>query len=502
MTTSKHFLLAPFGGWGHLRPAISFIPNLLSRSPSSLITILVPVSNSKPASQEFQRYGLDTNDKVKIIHYGAKENAKEIAYTKGNELVVQIRELIGAIGANYGKILKCEPVHDTLLEKDVETHPITPHVAITSITTTQFTVPICEKINKELQKDVKLALWTPTGVEHAAWVMCNLPEGETYRERAKRIFEAPDEEKKKVYNEVLGENEEVVNVPGAAPIYTYEAQPNRNDTFFRIVYPILPILPRVTMIHPYPAFLGQKYKKAAEESGYDVLQIGQQIPADPQIGLPDGPLKQFLDEALEEKGKDSVIYISFGTLYFAPSLEQLSILLDVLISLDKRFILSLGIASPDIQTMVKDKFDSNGQGKGIYVDWAPQLSVLKHEATGWFLTHGGANSVIEAMRARTPMLFWPADIDQVWISNAFSRIHQAGYEFLQIRNGPNIGRKTYTGVKVEGTKQAIQNEFTFVFSSLEDKEFGGKWREGVEELGRKMEDDSAAEEDWRKLVDL
>ncbi|OCF74549.1 hypothetical protein I204_04926 [Kwoniella mangroviensis CBS 8886] len=484
-TKPKHFLLAPFGGWGHLRPAVSFIPSLLSKSPSSLITILVPVSNSIPTSEEFRRFGLDTKSNVKVIHYRSKENTKEIAYTKGNGLMIQIRELIGAINANYGKIMKCEPVYDTLLEKDVETHRIIPHLAITSITTTQFTIPACEKINKELDKDVKLALWTPTGVEHAAWVMCNLPQGETYRERVKKILEAPEEEKDKVYNEVLGENEEVVHVPGTAPIYIFEAQPNRKDTFFRIAYPILPILPRVTMVHPYPAFLGQEYKRAAEKSGYNVLQIGAQLPRDDKISLQDGHIKKFLDGALAEKGRNS-----------------LSILLEVLISRDKRFILSLGIASPEIQVMVQEKLDRQGNGKGTYADWAPQLSILKHEATGWFLTHGGANSVLEAIRTRTPMLFWPADIHQVWISNAMTRVHSAGYEFLQVRNEPNIGRTTYTGVKVEGTKEAIEREFTHVFGSLEKDEYGRKWRKGVERLGERMENDELTEGDWKKLVNL
>ncbi|WWC94265.1 hypothetical protein V866_001106 [Kwoniella sp. B9012] len=108
---------------------------------------------------------------------------------------------------------------------------------------------------------------------------------------------------------------------------------------------------------------------------------------------------------------------------------------------------------------------------------------------------------LEAMRTGIPLLFWPADADQVWIANQFPRIHKAGYEFLQIRNGPNIGRTTYTGIKVPGTEQAIRDEFTEVFSNLDD-EFGKELREGIRVLGERMENDPFTEEDWEAFVEL
>ncbi|CAM0902052.1 unnamed protein product [Alopecurus aequalis] len=44
--------------------------------------------------------------------------------------------------------------------------------------------------------------------------------------------------------------------------------------------------------------------------------------------------------------------------------------------------------------------------------WAPQVAILQHAAVGWFMTHCGWNSVLEAMAAGVPMLTWPMTADQ------------------------------------------------------------------------------------------
>ena len=56
-------------------------------------------------------------------------------------------------------------------------------------------------------------------------------------------------------------------------------------------------------------------------------------------------------------------------------------------------------------------------GRGLVVrGWAPQVATLRHAAVGWFMTHCGWNSVLEAAAAGVPMLAWPMTADQ--FSNA------------------------------------------------------------------------------------
>ncbi|OCF60703.1 hypothetical protein L486_00341 [Kwoniella mangroviensis CBS 10435] len=501
---AKHFLFVPHGIWGHLRPAINLIPNLLIRSTEALVTILVPVAHHHLASQEFEKHNLHDHNRVKVVYYETKEDGDEKRHAKTNlqGMMVFYNDIVKMLSENYEKILKSEPIHDAYLDKEVSTHLISPNVVSVEVQTTPYKIPMCEEISKKLGKEVKMALWSSVSGNYTAWAVCDLYEGRTYRDRVEKIFQVPEADRTKAYNEQLGENENVVHVPDNAPIYVFEAQPNQPDNFLNIVLGCLPVLPRVTMIHSWPSFLGQGYKKGAADLGIKVLQMGPQLPKSSihETELVEGALKEFLDKALNETGENSVIYISFGTLLYSANLQQLSILLDVLITLDKRFILALGLASEEIQLMAKKKIDES-DGKGIWLNWAPQYPILKHKATGWFLSHGGANSTMEAMRTGTPLLFWPADVDQVWIANQFSRIYKAGYEFLQVPNGPSIGRITYTGVKVHGTEQAIRDEFTDVFGKLDD-DFGKELREGIRVLGDRMDNDPFTEEDWKAFVEL
>ncbi|KAB8102107.1 hypothetical protein EE612_033363 [Oryza sativa] len=52
-------------------------------------------------------------------------------------------------------------------------------------------------------------------------------------------------------------------------------------------------------------------------------------------------------------------------------------------------------------------------GRGTVIrGWAPQLSALRHRAVGWFVTHCGWNSILEAVAAGVAMLTWPMVADQ------------------------------------------------------------------------------------------
>lgn len=71
------------------------------------------------------------------------------------------------------------------------------------------------------------------------------------------------------------------------------------------------------------------------------------------------------------------------------------------------------LADPDIDTFLPDGFLERTNGRGLVVkQWAPQVDVLHHKATGAFITHCGWNSVLEALTAGVPMLCWPLYSEQ------------------------------------------------------------------------------------------
>ncbi|CAO2188664.1 unnamed protein product [Urochloa humidicola] len=103
----------------------------------------------------------------------------------------------------------------------------------------------------------------------------------------------------------------------------------------------------------------------------------------------------------------SVVYVSFGTQH-ALSPPQAACVADALARSTAAFV---WVARRD--TAVPDGFEAATASRGMVVrGWAPQVEVLRHRAVGWFLTHCGWNSVLEAAAAGVAMLAWPMGADQ------------------------------------------------------------------------------------------
>ncbi|XP_037455634.1 UDP-glycosyltransferase 88B1-like [Triticum dicoccoides] len=79
-------------------------------------------------------------------------------------------------------------------------------------------------------------------------------------------------------------------------------------------------------------------------------------------------------------------------------------------------------ANPDLDTLLPDGFMERTNGRGLVVKlWAPQVDVLRHRATGAFVTHCGWNSVLEGVTAGVPMLCWPLYSEQ-----KMNKVHMMG----------------------------------------------------------------------------
>lgn len=100
-----------------------------------------------------------------------------------------------------------------------------------------------------------------------------------------------------------------------------------------------------------------------------------------------------------------IIYASFGSqIYHWPEIFQK--ILDAAASLDAHPVLSIG-------ALIDDR---RWSGYDVY-RYAPQLQILRHASV--FITHGGANSVMEAIAAGVPMLLSPMcneQFHQAWFA--------------------------------------------------------------------------------------
>nr|AYC63486.1 UDP-glycosyltransferase [Scoparia dulcis] len=117
-------------------------------------------------------------------------------------------------------------------------------------------------------------------------------------------------------------------------------------------------------------------------------------------------------EWLDQKEKDSVLYINFGSITpLTP--EQM---VEFAWGLAKSKHNFLWIIRPDLMngkgSVLPEGFVEETKGRGLMVGWCPQEQVLAHKAVGGFLTHCGWNSTIEMISEGVPMVCWPFFAEQ------------------------------------------------------------------------------------------
>ncbi|XWS33726.1 hypothetical protein CRYUN_Cryun22dG0108200 [Craigia yunnanensis] len=136
--------------------------------------------------------------------------------------------------------------------------------------------------------------------------------------------------------------------------------------------------------------------------------------------------KSELFEWMDKQPKQSVLYISFGSMGVL-SLEQMTELAWGLELSQQRFIwvvrppktkTGFGFVpkfgdSNDMSSYLPEGFMSRTLERGVVVpQWAPQVEILSHQSCGGFFTHCGWNSTIECITNGLPMIAWPLYAEQ------------------------------------------------------------------------------------------
>ncbi|KAK2995877.1 hypothetical protein RJ640_029602 [Escallonia rubra] len=125
---------------------------------------------------------------------------------------------------------------------------------------------------------------------------------------------------------------------------------------------------------------------------------------------------------LDTKETGSVVYVSFGSLanLGEDQMEELACGLKQ----SNRYFLWVVRASEE--SKLPTNFATEASEKGRVVNWCPQLKVLAHPATGWFMTHCGWNSTMEALSLGVPMVAVPQWADQPTNAKYIVDIWQVG----------------------------------------------------------------------------
>ncbi|KAK4727795.1 hypothetical protein R3W88_032712 [Solanum pinnatisectum] len=123
-------------------------------------------------------------------------------------------------------------------------------------------------------------------------------------------------------------------------------------------------------------------------------------------------------EFLDKQDANSVIFVSFGSTTTL-SQEQINEIALGLEQSNHRFIWVLRkgdnsekLKEKDVKIELPEGFEERVEGRGIVVNWAPQLEILGHSSTGGFMSHCGWNSCIESISMGVPVATWPISYDQ------------------------------------------------------------------------------------------
>ena len=157
-----------------------------------------------------------------------------------------------------------------------------------------------------------------------------------------------------------------------------------------------------------PSAIGFEYPRTISPL---TTYVGPVLTRDPD------PILTELQEWLDGKGKQSVVYVSMGS-YMILTKEKGDAILNGVLSTDHSLLWSLRESNQDILEGVE--LDN----KRVHISkWAPQLAVLGHRAIRMAIVHGGMNGIHESLYNEVPLIVLPVNGDQM--SNA-GRIHHQG----------------------------------------------------------------------------
>ncbi|KAE9404995.1 UDP-Glycosyltransferase/glycogen phosphorylase [Gymnopus androsaceus JB14] len=255
--------------------------------------------------------------------------------------------------------------------------------------------------------------------------------------------------KQKIYAEkqILKAVCQIVNVPGLAPCFDYEWFTQKTilidlgiiveksgSIYVREADGIICVSANAYESEAVAA--AKEWYASMNKEWYTVGPLSVQVFESKVVRATDGMnalVETFLNRIQAEFGNKSLIYISFGTIFWPEEEDRVWAVIDGLIAKRQPFLFShpspFKMQLPD--NMIKKISDS---GIAMELVWSPQEQILAHPVTGWFISHGGWNSMQEAFIYRVPLIFWPFHADQPYNAMRMS-VLKAGFELLQVRTG-------------------------------------------------------------------
>ncbi|KZO99008.1 glycosyltransferase family 1 protein [Calocera viscosa TUFC12733] len=535
MTTSMsgHWVIFSFFAWGHLRPVSNLAVALARKFPDITISFIVDASFASKSFGEIERnvkLGPDASVLSRIRHIPV-----------GRAMAGMTPELAAKVATLDPRWVPCtSPAHSAELQAVfdamMEERPFEDSMG-----------KMWEPIDKPnfIVSDVMMGHVTPAlkqkyGVPLYMWFVGSATSftrsfGPTekggrapgYIDECLAIEADPEKSKGRSFNEIAhgvwarsaSFKDDVVRVKGLSPFYQWEDAPQ--TAWHPVLYDTLAtgyllmqatdgiLLPSLVEIEregveglidwyaggddrkvlclgpqlPPEYFFPTGSKKHAQLAGTEVRYNSPRAtePSSDQTDI--DPSIAFLDDALDKYGVHSVIYVSFGSIFF-PKARHVQILFERILALEQPMSFIFTTAAPN--AFLSDELAKKIQdsGRGLVVPWAPQQAILAHAALGAFISHCGGGGTFESLSQGVPVIGWPFIGDQPAHALWMSEVLDTGFELLQVRDGlikGNAFRGGPDGTAITGTDEAIAKEIDEVLKACQG-EVGKRKRANAESV--------------------
>ncbi|WVR09336.1 hypothetical protein IAU60_006402 [Kwoniella sp. DSM 27419] len=535
MTVPKpgHLVVLPSPMWGHLRPLLHLVVNLITLHPRLHLSLLVTHSAGKRINKELQGASFvhihearadsaeTIADRIQVIPCYTKEYNTEAewhAQSIGIEGMDYAKSLFGFLSMVFNKDAGIEGVVNKF-------EAITPGLVIFDLFHTFVPGIVRGVMSAHGHSMPPLIAFIPNNAS-AAWHTMAKPKdgghfGWACEASAADVAKGRDPREAWVEHtfESFGK---VKPLPGLPTKYDYEWWP---------LLATLPAQPEMCMaiapshytfwdeavtglICPTTAEAEAEAVAALEQGwGRKVYMVGPQFPDSVWLGQPaervsrsadDDKVFNFLEKSYKKYGAKSVTYVSFGSLWFpATRPELVRFILNSLKEAGAPFIFAFAsdVVPPPLDLIEEFKDDETN----CMVRFAPQWDVLQHPATGYFLSHCGSNSTAEAILSELPLVAMPFAADQGEFTAWLTEVYHVGIDLKQVKTFKNPDwNKLYDGTTVVGTEEAIMAELKETWGRMRSQE-GEDMRErmkGLKSVLTKSWKEGRARKDMLALGDM
>ncbi|KAK7029551.1 hypothetical protein VNI00_014428 [Paramarasmius palmivorus] len=487
---NRHIIMHAIAAWGHNKPLITFAILIAEARPNVILTILTNASMHAKMHAELKNLPEERLDpishRVHIINVGG-----ETGSLPGLEMDQVASSLITLY--KQSGVVTCLTSGNTVGGPDLPP----PSVAIID-PFAPYAIAAIRSVASPLA--VPILLWfTSTAGTATHFVgpeeLGGGPDFVDLIDKETKLSGRPFKDvAPKLIFPVKGE---VIQLPGYPALYDYELTPQETNmpgheeviyAMRKAAYQVEGTITASTSVLEKDAV--QAIRSHFQKLGQEWINIAplSVIPGVQVSTKKDEAIDSFLGRMEQQFGGRSVLYISFGSVWWPPKVDTLWALLDSLIAERVPFIM----ASPSPFAQVPDDIKQRAResGIGMIVNWAPQEHILTHSATGWFLTHGGWNSTQEALVHKVPLIFWPIGADQPLISALLTLTHEAAFELVEVRTGEHGTKKPYRcnsdGMSPKFTLQSAKEEFHRVLKSIRGEE-GQRVRSNFLQLAEQIE---------------